>query len=100
MMSPSDSLATQVLNAFRRLHYSFIIERQTKLQVPTESSACGKNLHLELVKNEFSAIVSTKEMENKQFHSTYSKLHHIQSCIAFHAIKVGQEMKTMFRHLQ
>ena len=66
MMSPSDLLATQVLNAFRTLHNSFIIERHTKLpQVQTEFSV---------------AKTKVKEMENV---SVFHFIPHIQSCIAF-----------------
>jgi len=66
MMSPSDLLTTQVLNAFRTLHNSFIIERHTKLpQVQTEFSV---------------AKTKVKEMENV---SIFHFIPHIQSCIAF-----------------
>ena len=47
-------------------------------------------LHLELVKNEFSAIVLMKDIDS-QFFSTYSKLYRI-----LHAIKLAKEMKTIF----
>ena len=80
MMSPSDLLATQVLNAFRTLHNSFIIERHTKLpQVQTE----------------FSVAKTKGEGDGKYidfpFHSTHSKLYRI-----LHATKV--DVKSLVVH--
>ena len=78
MMSPWDALATQVLNAFRTMHYSFIIERQTKLQVLTESSACEKKRSSRTCQ-EWILCHSFDEGDGKYidfpFHSTYSISH-------------------------
>jgi len=81
MMSPSDLLATPVLNAFRTLH-SFIIERHIKLvQVQIEIPVCAGRLFLSYLTNEFFVDeTKVKDMENI---SVFHFILRIQSCIAF-----------------
>ena len=95
MMSPSDLLATQVLNAFRTLHNSFIIERHTKLlHVQTELSAYGEKPSRSNLPDEFTVAKTQAEGDGKYidfpFHYTHSKLHRIVQRKVMLAITIYQ----------
>ena len=114
MMSPSDLLATPVLNAFQNVALAIIIERQNKLNF---SDQCQTKFLLPKSQNEFYDLLTIPSCTSAIILPAKTKAKHMENGLIFHvtiqiqiltdvlrAIKVLKEDEKYivvgFRHLQ
>ena len=89
MMSPSDLLATPVLNAFQNVALAIIIERQNKLHF---SDQCQTKFLLPKSQNEFYDLLTIPSCTSS---TTATKAKHMENGLIFH-VTIQIQILTMF----
>ena len=92
MMSPSDLLATPVLNAFQNVALAIIIERQNKLNF---SDQCQTKFLLPKSQNEFYDLLTIPSCTSCDDSSTKTKAKGMENGLIFH-VTIQIQILTMF----
>ena len=92
MMSPSDLLATLVLNAFQNVALAIIIERQNKLNF---SDQCQTKFLLPKSQNEFYDLLTIPSCTSAIILPAKTKAKHMENGLIFH-VTIQIQILTVF----